>query len=138
MLPVLQRLGDAYGFEFGSFFLYRLQGEALDGRCLDSFSSLIVILFVTPFIIQEIDASITIRQVSRLNYGVLFSPVRKVKLVSDIWSHIFDLHLPDITPANLHLQLPHCDNATLITAQERANRICENNRALFWNCTGNM
>jgi len=47
-----------------------------------------------------------------LNYGVIFSPVRTVKLVSGTWSHIFDLHLPDLTLGNLHLQLPYCNNAT--------------------------
>jgi len=70
-------------------------------------ANLLVILLVTPFIVQKIAASITIWQVSRSNYGVLFSPVRKVKLVLDMWSHIFDLHLLDLTPGNLHLQLPH-------------------------------
>ena len=92
-------------------------------------TSLLVILLLTPFTVQQIAASS--RQVSRLNYGILFSPVRRVQLVSDVWSHIFDIHLPDITPGNLHLTLPHCDNATSNAAQERAERICVNNRALF-------
>ena len=51
--------------------------------------------------------------------------------MSDVWSHIFDLHLPDMTPGNLHITLPHCDNATSNAAQERAQRICVNNTTLF-------
>jgi len=62
---------------------------------------------------------------------VIFSPVRRVKLVSDFWSHIFDLLLPDTTPGNLHLQLPYCSNATLNVMEERRKRICEHNRALL-------
>jgi len=109
--------------------LYRLPAEALDRRCVDS--------FVDHPIAYTVYRStncclISTRQVSRLNYGIiLFSPVRRVQLVSDVWSHIFDLHLPDMTPGNLHITLPHCDNATSNAAQERAQRICVNNTTLF-------
>jgi len=92
---------------------------------------LLVILLIAPYVVQDIAASVSSRQLTRLNYGVVFSPIRKVKLVSDIWSHIFDLHLPDLSPGNLHLQLPHCDNATSNVQQERTKRICEHNRALI-------
>jgi len=91
---------------------------------------LLVIFLITPYIAQHIDATVLSWQVTRLNYGVIFSPVRTVKLVSGTWSHIFDLHLPDLTPGNLHLQLPYCNNATSNVEQERRKTICEQNRAL--------
>jgi len=95
-------------------------------------TTILVILFVSPFFVQEIDASVTLsRQVSRLSYGVLFSPVRKVKFVSDIWPHIFDLHLPDLTSGNLDSRIPHCGNSSTNTEQQMAQTICEHNRALF-------
>jgi len=94
-------------------------------------TSLLVILLITPFIVQDVAASVSTRQVTRLNYGVVFSPVRRVKLVSDFWSHIFDLLLPDTTPGNLHLQLPYCNNATRNEMEEGRKRICEHNRALL-------
>ena len=96
--------------------MYRLPGEALDERCVD-FS--VSHLLSTPFIVQDVAASVSTRQVTHLNYGVIFSPVRRVKLVSDFWSHTFDLILPDTTPGNLHLQLPYCSNATSNVMQEK-------------------
>ena len=94
-------------------------------------TSLLVILLITPFIVQDVAALVSTRQVTRLNYGLLFSLVRRVKLVSDFWSHIFDLLLPDTTPRNLHLQLPYCSNVTLNVMEERRKRICEHNRAFL-------
>jgi len=34
--------------------------------------------------------------ISRLNYGVWFTPVRTVKMVTDIWMQVFDVPLPDV------------------------------------------
>jgi len=53
-------------------------------------------MLMTPFLGQFIDDSETNQEVTRLNYGVIFTPVRLVTLVSDVWSHIFDLHLPNV------------------------------------------
>jgi len=92
---------------------------------------LLVIFFITLYIVQHSDATVSSRQVTRLNYGVIFSPVHTVKLVSGTWSHIFDLHLSNLTPGNLHLQLPYCNNATSNVEQERRKTICEQNRALM-------
>ena len=33
---------------------------------------------------------------SRLNYGVQFTPVRTVNMVTDIWIQVFDVPLPDV------------------------------------------
>ena len=34
--------------------------------------------------------------ISRLNYGVWFTPVRTVTMVTDIWMQVFDVPLPDV------------------------------------------
>ena len=34
--------------------------------------------------------------VSRLNYGVWFTPVRTVQMVTDIWMQVFDVPLPEV------------------------------------------
>ena len=75
-------------------------------------TSLVVIVLLTPFTVQGIVASVSSRQITHLNYRVTFSPTRKVKLVSDIWSHIFDFHLPDMISSNLDMELPHCEDIT--------------------------
>ena len=34
--------------------------------------------------------------VSRLNFGVWFTPVRTVQMVTDIWIQVFDVPLPEV------------------------------------------
>jgi len=63
--------------------LCRLPGEALEKRCGD-------------FSVSDLVADTAVlSQFAHLNYGVTFSPICSVKLVLDIWSHNFDLHLPE-------------------------------------------
>jgi len=47
--------------------------------------------------------------VSRLNYGVIFKPVRKVTLVTDVWMQVFDVPLPNIPVSYVSQEVPPCD-----------------------------
>ena len=91
----------------------------------------LIIIMTSPFVVQCVDDSETIRQITRLNYGTVFSQTRSVRLVSDVWSHVFDLHLPDITSSGQLFQVPFCDNATSNENQEMIKRTCERNRAVI-------
>ena len=93
---------------------------------------LVVILLLSPFLVQHIAASVSFRQVTWLNYGVIFTALRTVKLVSDTWSHVFDLHLPHFATSNPRFQLPHCNNATSNAEQARLRRTCERNREVVY------
>ena len=73
----------------------------------------------------------TFQEVTRLNYGVVYTPVRLVTLVSDEWSHIFDLHLPNVTTVDPELELPQCDAAISNDAQNRTKQTCERNRQVI-------
>ena len=64
------------------------------------------------------------REVTRLNYGVVFTPARLVTLVSDVWSHIFVLHLPNVPVVDQEFDLPHCGNMS-------TQQICERNRQVI-------
>jgi len=57
---------------------------------------LIFIMLFTPLLGHFVEDSEIYNEVTRLNYGVIFTPLRLVTLVSDAWSHVFDLQLPDI------------------------------------------
>jgi len=43
-----------------------------------------------------VEASRDYDYISRLNYGVWFTPVRTVRMVTDIWMQVFDVPLPDV------------------------------------------
>ena len=72
---------------------------------------LIFFMLMTPLLGQTMPDSETFQEVTRLNYGVVYTPVRLMTLVSDEWSHIFDLHLPNVTTVDPELELPQCDAA---------------------------
>ena len=46
--------------------------------------------------------------VSRLNYGVIFNPVRKVTLVTDVCMQVFDVPLPNIPVSYISQEVPPC------------------------------
>ena len=85
---------------------------------------LIFIMLFTPLLGHFVEDSEMYNEVTRLNYGVIFTPVRLVTLVSDVWSHVFDLQLPDIPVVDHELNLPHCDNAT-------TQQTCEPNHVIL-------
>ena len=88
-------------------------------------------MLMTPLLGQPMPDSVTFQKVTRLNYGVVYTPVRLVTLVSDEWSHIFDLHLPNVTTVDPELELPQCDDAISNDAQNRTKQTCERNRQVI-------
>ena len=95
-------------------------------------TTLLVMLLISPFLVHHVGASVLkLRHVTRLNYGVLFTPVRVTKLMSDSWVHVFDLHLPQISLEDPPFRLTHCDNATSNVEQQMLRRICLRNRAVI-------
>jgi len=75
-------------------------------------TTLLVIAWLISLAVHHTAASELSRQLTSLNYGVTFTPVRSVKWVTDVWSHLFDLHLPEVTEVNVNINLPYCDNVT--------------------------
>ena len=94
-------------------------------------TTMIVIVWPISLAVHQSDASDSSRQLTRLNYGVTFTPVRSVRLVTDVWSHLFDLHLPELPEVNLNFNLPYCDTVTSSSRQERGKHICDSNRAFM-------
>ena len=92
----------------------------------------VVIVLFFPLTVQGSMASAS-QQVTRLNYGVTFTLVRQVKVVSDLWIHVFDLHLPEpiLRRPDLRIHVTRCDNATSNEEQVRRHVLCEQNRALI-------
>ena len=84
---------------------------------------LIFVMLFTPLLGHFVENSEIYNEVTRLNYGVIFTPVRLVTLVSDVWSHVYDLQLPDIPVVDHELNLPHCDNATTQQTCERNSHV---------------
>jgi len=90
-------------------------------------TTLLVIAWLISLAVHHTAASEPSRQLTRLNYGVTFTLVRSVKLVTDVWSHLFDLHLPELPEVNVNINLPYCDNVTSSVQQEKWKQICDSN-----------
>jgi len=88
-------------------------------------------MLTSPLLGQTIGDSEIFQQVTRLNFGVVFTPVRSVTLVTDVWSHIFDLHLPNVTRRDQGFRLPYCENATSTEEQTMMKQTCERNRQVI-------
>ena len=91
----------------------------------------LAIVWLISLEIHQSAASDSSRQLTRLNYGVTFTPVRSVELVTELWSHMFDLHLPELPEVNVNFNLPFCDNVTLNIQQQKGKQICDSNRAFM-------
>ena len=87
----------------------------------------LAIVWLISLEVHQTAASDSSRQLTRLNYGVTFTPVRSVKLVTELWSHLFDLHLPQLPEVNVNFNLPFCDNATSNIQQQRGRQLCDSN-----------
>ena len=74
-------------------------------------TTLLVIAWLISLEVHQTAASDSSRQLTRLNYGATFTPVRSVKLVTEVWSHLFDLHLPELPKVSVNF-MPYCDNIT--------------------------
>ena len=59
-----------------------------------TFAFIMVCFLIGGF--KKVKASSDYDYISRLNYGVWFTPVRTVKMVADIWIQVFDVPLPDV------------------------------------------
>jgi len=88
-------------------------------------------MLMTPLLGQTIGDSEIFQEVTRLNFGVVFTPVRSVTLVTDVWSHIFDLHLPNVPSRDQDFRLPYCENATSTEEQTMMKQTCERNRQVI-------
>ena len=71
--------------------------------------------------------------VSRLNYGVWFTPVRTVQLVTDIWMQVFDVPLPEvpILQDDIRDAANHTPNCTGTMPVRRRLR-CRDDRAVYY------
>jgi len=93
-------------------------------------TTLLVIAWLISLEVHQTAASDSSRQLTRLNYGATFTPVRSVKLVTEVWSHLFDLHLPELPKVSVNF-MPYCDNITSNIQQKRGKQICDSNRAFM-------
>jgi len=103
----------------------------MDGRVL---TTLLVIAWLISPAVHQTAASDSSRQLMCLNYGVTFTPVRSIKLVTNVWSRLFDLHLPELPQVNVNFNLAYCDNATSNVQQKDGNRFVTNDHVDFYFC----
>ena len=89
-------------------------GRLLTNGSKLTFAFMMVCFFIGGF---TVEASRDYDYLSRLNYGVWFTPVRTVRMVTDIWMQVFDVPLPEVPI--LHNDIRYAANFTP-------------------NCTGNM
>ena len=70
--------------------------------------------------------------ISRLNYGVWFTPVRTVTMVTDIWMQVFDVPLPDVPVMydDIRHAADHTPNCTGNMPVRRRAR-CREDRAVY-------
>ena len=78
-------------------------------------------MLTAPCLSQSIDDPENFREVTRMYYGVVFTPVRYVSVITDVWSHVFDLHLPNVTAVEHEFHLLHFNNATS-NVQQKAKK----------------
>ena len=88
-------------------------------------------MFTASCLSQSIDDLENFREVTRMNYGVVFTPVRLVTVVTDVWSHVFDLSLPNVTAVEPEHHLLHCNNLTSSAQQIAKKETCESNREVI-------
>jgi len=88
-------------------------------------------MFTTSCLSQSIDDLENFEEVSRMNYGVVFTPVRLVTVVTEVWSHVFDLHLPNVTTSAPEFHSLYCENATSNAQQIEEKETCERNRQVI-------
>jgi len=75
-------------------------------RC--TFALMMVCFLIGGF--TKVEASSDYDYISRLNYGVRFTPVRTVRMVTDVWMQVFDVPLPDVPV--MHDDIRHAANHT--------------------------
>jgi len=66
------------------------------------FTYMIVCILIGGFTTVEVSSEYD--YINRLNYGVWFTPVRTVRIVTDVWMQVFDVPLPDV-PGDCHQAL---------------------------------
>jgi len=96
-------------------------------RC--AFTFMLVCLVIGGF--TEVEASSAYDYISRLNYGVWFTPVRTVRVVTDIWMQVFDVPLPDsVMQDDIHHATDNTPNCTGVMPARRRVR-CRDDRAVY-------
>ena len=94
------------------------------------FTYMMVCILIGGF--TTVEASSEYDYINRLNYGVWFTPVRTVRIVTDVWMQVFDVPLPnvpviqdDIRHAEDHT--PNCTGSMPVRRRAR----CREDRAVY-------